>query len=302
MSNSKINLNELLKSSIISKSNTKINGDELICNYPYLINKEKNIEFNNQINQMLKFRYSISDDQFGYYLAGLIEGDGHCSEKEIAITYNILDTNLACYIQNRLNLGHIYKCSGDYIKFTIRKKEEIIKILTLVNGKFYSNYKIEYMLRHNYENRFGIKLLPPIDNNKFSIISNYFLAGFADADSCFYISNPENNSFSSRFIIKQKDTTIINFLKSNIGGNLSLNNSDSCSKYEAAALNVIIKYEEYFDKFPLLSTKYINYILWKKALLIKKENKHLTQQGKKEILELKNSMNSKLYLNFFKLI
>ena len=52
----------------------------------------------------------LNDEQFGHYLAGLIDGDGHFSKTpQLVIAFNELDASLAYFIKSRLGFGNIYK-------------------------------------------------------------------------------------------------------------------------------------------------------------------------------------------------
>ena len=48
----------------------------------------------------------LNDEQFGHYLAGLIDGDGHFSSKQqLIIVFSSADVALAYYIKERLGFG-----------------------------------------------------------------------------------------------------------------------------------------------------------------------------------------------------
>ncbi|KXL41613.1 MAG: hypothetical protein FE78DRAFT_545081 [Acidomyces sp. 'richmondensis'] len=52
----------------------------------------------------------LNDDQFGHYLAGLIDGNGNFNSKqELVIVFNSSDASLAYYIKNRLGFGSVKK-------------------------------------------------------------------------------------------------------------------------------------------------------------------------------------------------
>ena len=51
----------------------------------------------------------LSDDEFGYYLAGLIEGDGWFGYKQLYIILAEQDTSLAYYIKKKFGYGNVYK-------------------------------------------------------------------------------------------------------------------------------------------------------------------------------------------------
>ena len=79
----------------------------------------------------------LNDEQFGQYLAGLIDGDGHFSSKqELVIVFSSLDVNLAYYIKERLSFGSVKKIKNkNAYLLIISKKEGITKIINLINGK-----------------------------------------------------------------------------------------------------------------------------------------------------------------------
>ena len=52
----------------------------------------------------------LSDNDFGHYLAGLIDGDGHFSKApQLVIVFNKLDASLPYFIKSRIGYGNIYK-------------------------------------------------------------------------------------------------------------------------------------------------------------------------------------------------
>ena len=77
----------------------------------------------------------ISDNDFGHYLAGLIEGDGHFSnQQQLIIAFHSLDVSLAYYIKERLGYGSVKKIKNKnaYI-FIISSKEGLKKVINLIN-------------------------------------------------------------------------------------------------------------------------------------------------------------------------
>jgi len=73
---------------------------ETTCNKINSIEKIKNIPKNKP--KQIK---PINSEDFGYYLAGLIDGDGHFSSAEqLVITFHNLDVYLAYYIKKKIRL------------------------------------------------------------------------------------------------------------------------------------------------------------------------------------------------------
>jgi len=74
-----------------------------------------NIEFSSEnikeiSKHVPKHLKSLNDEQFGHYLAGLIDGNGHFSSKQqLVIVFSSPDVSLAYYIKKTLGYGHINK-------------------------------------------------------------------------------------------------------------------------------------------------------------------------------------------------
>jgi hypothetical protein len=91
-----------------------------------------------------------SNKNFNYFLAGLIEGDGtiivpsqlrdkkgRLTYPSIQIVFGLMDLPLALMIQKTLGHGSILRKKGlGAYTYTINNKEGILKIISLVNGKF----------------------------------------------------------------------------------------------------------------------------------------------------------------------
>jgi len=99
------------------------------------------------INKLLLKNYSINkqfrnnDLMLGYYLAGLIEGDGYISINNknkviLGITVNIKDLYLAEKVLNYLGQGFIVKRKTNSIELRFTTVKVLEKIINLVNGKF----------------------------------------------------------------------------------------------------------------------------------------------------------------------
>ena len=62
------------------------------------------------------------------------------------------------------------------------------------------------------------------------------------------------------------------------------------------SLDIIIKY---LDKYPLFSSKYLDYLDWKQIVLLILDNKHYTEEGLIKTDSVRNSMNRKrTYFNW----
>lgn len=92
----------------------------------------------------------LNDIQLGHYLAGLIDGDGHfSSQQQLVIVFDSHDVKLAYYIQEVLGHGQVKKVKDkNAYLFIISKKEGIIRVLNLINGKLITTNKFNQVINN----------------------------------------------------------------------------------------------------------------------------------------------------------
>jgi hypothetical protein len=129
---------------------------------------------------------------------------------------------------------------------------------------------------------------------KNSVLFEQWLVGFTDGDGSFSISQ-QGIGLNTKWILIYKLTQsrynlrILNYIKKELGVG-SITKDGTKAQYlirdKKMIENVIIPI---FDKYPLLTTKYFDYVLLKKALLIL-NNEHLTKEEKNiKLIAIKNS-------------
>jgi hypothetical protein len=74
-------------------------------------------------------------------------------------------------------------------------------------------------------------------------------------------------------------------------GNIGYRSSQDTYYYGSTSFGSAKKVIKYFDNFHLQSTKYNNYIKWRKTYIIVQAKDHLTEIGIDKVLKFKNSMN-----------
>lgn len=81
----------------------------------------------------------LTDDEFGHFLAGLIEGGGWFGYLTLIIVFSIEDTSLAFFIKKRIGYGNVYKIKDkNAVRYICRHSAGLLVILNLINGKFIS--------------------------------------------------------------------------------------------------------------------------------------------------------------------
>ena len=281
-----------------------------------------------------KYLLDSKDSQLGYYIAGLIEADGSIivpKEKSkntptITLSFNIEYKPLALYIKNELGIGSLENIEkNNAVRLVIRSKENILILISLINGKFRTP-KIEKIHKLiNYVNKNWLKSkekfisLKSLDTS--SLNDNSWLAGFSggDANININITWPDKSVnrygqirltfelVQSRINIEdvKKYKSIMNtlylFLKSKLGIHY-ISKFDRSGKQKAWRARIVNKegaivLVNYFYRFPMFSSKYLNYQDWRNVydiLVIKK--KHL---GKNK-LDTYNKVKKKLKMAWIK--
>ena len=237
----------------------------------------------------------LTDNDFGHYLAGLIDGDGHFSKiPQMVIVFNQLDASLAYYIKGRIGFGNIYKVKNkEAVILVVSKGEGIRRVIELINGKIRSDNKFN-QINNNILSNPRFKDLPTISQNKDSNLNNHWLAGFSDADASFQIKLINKNQRTEvrlNYQIDQKENTLLILIKNFLGGNIGYRKSQDTYYYGSTSFGSAVKVIKYFDQYHLLSSKHLNYLKWRKAYILIQNKEHLTESGLEQITKLKKTMN-----------
>lgn len=263
----------------------------------------------------------------------MVEGDGSIkiptslrSQKgkllypSVTIIFAKKDYNLAKFLSAKLE-GTISKSSGDWFVLSLYKLSSLDNFANLVNGKF-KTPKVEALHRLidwlNQSGKFDTIKPLPIDES--DIISTGWLAGFSDSDSNFLISFSKSELGLAKNIrltyrLSQRQeyhrslftsyldilSEIAKLFKTKVTSyeRKRLNPKNDNSYVEKGYLITVVSLSsreeliKYFTKFPLLSSKGLDYLNWVEAhnLVIKRQ--YRTISGSMKLEELKNSMNNK---------
>ena len=225
----------------------------------------------------------LTDNEFGYFLAGLIEGDGWFDKKEVHIIFAESDTPLAYLIKKRIGYGNVCKIKNKKaVRYICKHTTGLLTILTLINGKLVSFPKYNQLIKHEYNKNFKYEILPPL--NKISL-DNHWLSGFTQADGCFHISiaksftHKTGHSVRLEFSIKQNDYTPLKLLYDEIlMGNLSQYSSGVWC-YKSTGFKTAFLLIKYFDSHNLFSSKYVSFLKFRKVYIMITKGQHLENKG-----------------------
>ena len=303
------------------------NTPEFMCRIFYFVYNIK-LYFS---NSFLCYNYSESliklepsdniNSNFSSYLAGLIEGDGSIivpkterslkgklNYPSIQIVFDLRDFPLAQVLQQKLRHGSLSRKKGvNAYVLTINNFEGIILVVNLING-YMRTPKINslFNLIDWLNNRFNINIERKSIDISF-IDSNSWLAGFIDADGHFSVRttissiypkieckfelsqrqidhNKQNNYFFLNIIAKFLNTSI-----------KEIRVTRPKPEYRVRTVNLKgnLILVEYLERFPLFSSKFLNYNDWNKVLNYFRIKEHTKPEAIKEIIKIKSNMNDK---------
>lgn len=282
----------------------------------------KPLDDNTVLVSNLKNNFIKDKELLGSYLAGLIEGDGSIivpikteSKQQrcafIKICFNMNDYELGLYLQRKLGGRILPNKNKTYFEWIISKQTELLCICELING-FFRTPKIEALHRliYYFNSKYHTKLeLKNLDQS--NLDSNAWLAGFTDADGNFSLNITKRIQSFFRIELKQSYTKNV----SQSLGDFSF--FDICSKlasffgvtlYSRTRLQgnkqfysyMIISHSmkshsivrNYFDKYPLFSSKYLNYQDWRLVYVMQLNKEHLTIEGRTKCIDIKRRFNN----------
>lgn len=139
--------------------------------------------------------------------------------------------------------------------------------------------------------------------SEYKLNPNY-IVGFVDAEGCFSIKFKRNKKMKLGWSVyltfeihlHKKDKKLLETIQEFFGGVGTIYvGSDKSYLYSVGSLSEIIDtILPFFDKYPLLSKKYIDYELFKQAALIMQKKEHLIEKGFFKILSIKAVMRNGL--------
>lgn len=252
-----------------------------------------------------KHKKPLNDNQLGHYLAGLIDGDGHFSSaQQLVIVFSAPDAFLAYNLKELLGFGNVKKIKDKNalaspqpaLLLIISKREGILRILNLINGKLRSESKFNQVINNIINNPKYKNIDINFTMNKTNDFDNHWLAGFSDADASFQIKKVERSTRNRpeirlNYQIDQKNNTLLIKIKDYLGGNIGYRKSQDTYYYGSTSFGVAKNVINYFDRYNLQSRKHISYLRWRKVYRLIQNREHLTEKGLIKISRIKILIN-----------
>lgn len=223
---------------------------------------------------------------------------------QIIIVFRIEDYPVAQYLCDFTKCGTIYKYKDrNYVLWRITTIKDVYIIASVING-FIRTPKYETLIRyHTFFNEYfkdfikeGSTIFDILPLDTSPITSNRWAAGFIDADGHFAISITKRKNGNTRIILrfsleqrttyhKYKDiyskssySPIIHALAEAFNGSVySRTRTLNDKTYTSFTIitftpNSNLSICNYLDKYPLLSSKFLDYQSWKNIVILRYED------------------------------
>jgi len=166
---------------------------------------------------------------------------------------------------------------------------------------FERNYPVRIPSNHIIQRRFySIESASKLTQ----LIKPWFMSGFTDAEGCFLIIVRKSHKsklgwqIEANFTINlhSKDLDLLRLIQTYFDGVGRIGKErNSCCDYTVGSLEQIVtKVIPHFDKYPLKTKKYSDYLLFKEAVMIMQSGEHLTKEGLQKIINIRASLNNGL--------
>jgi len=265
----------------------------------------------------------IEGDGIIYSPTALRDATGRIQACRIKIAFEGRDYPYILFLQSKFG-GSIRKLNnGKSYELIISSFNSVVFMANLINGHMRTP-KIEALGRlinflQTYYSHLPIKPLKPLDTSPLE--SNAWLSGMWDADGGFKITISPCADRATGYIVRLQAVLELRRqyhydVSSKLGGSSYINimnavgNLLNCklrhaqrvradtitSSYIAAtsSFGSNVRLVEYFNNFPLFSTKRANYLRWLNLHLMQSRGEHLTQHGLYYALKVKADFNRNL--------
>ena len=128
-----------------------------------------------------------------------------------------------------------------------------------------------------------------------------FITGFTDAEGCFHIMIRKNNSSTGwgvelKFLISldKKDRALLKSIQLTLGIGKIAKSGNNLLQYRVSSIKDLSVVIDHFDKYPLITQKLADFLLFKQAVELVNRKEHLTFGGLQKIVNIKASSNKGL--------
>lgn len=224
------------------------------------------------------------DSDFGSYLAGLFEGDGHFStQKQIVLTLGERDKKLLLSLRSKLGHGHVYKVKDKQAyNWVISNSTGVALFLNFIDGHLRTESKIAQILSRGVVFK---QQSPNLSNPN----NCWWFTGFTEAEGCFYLQvlEPRRETRIS-LIFALKERAVLDYLKSYFQGSAVFYRQNGTYYWGSSTFSSASLVVSYFDQHSLQGEKRLKYNNWRKVYALIVQGAHRTEKGFSFISKVKS--------------
>lgn len=130
-------------------------------------------------------------------------------------------------------------------------------------------------------------------------LNPWFIAGFTDGEGCFSFTLVENKTLKTgwevriafEIAINEKDKALLENIKQHLGVGKIYKKGSNQVRLLVTTLKEIKILVEFFDKFPLITQKYADFLILKEVFNLMVNKEHLTLKGLNKIVAMRDKSN-----------
>jgi hypothetical protein len=242
----------------------------------------------------------MTEQMFAQYLAGLIDADGHFSKiPQCVISFHITDKSLAFFIKSRIGYGTVTK---------VKNKRAYKYVCAHTKGVTYIARLVQPYLNHpSRQDQLKTRVLAPcsepqrtflessFQKNKkekytqpfptVTLCESHWFAGFVEGDGSLQIKTSRDVRVMLQ--IDQKDRVLLDVIKQTFGGYVGFRKDTQTFYYSSTSFENAFALVKYFDCFRMIGRKRLDYVYWRKCVVLISQKRHLTQEGLEQIVAFK---------------
>jgi len=255
--------------------------------------------------------YKFIDPRWLEWFIGFTEGDGAILESKGRLSFVIgqKDVGVLYHIQEVLGFGMVNVFPDrEYGRYAVWDSNHIALLIHLFNGNLVLPKRIDQLkvwLAVYNSKRGNIPIIPLQNAVKLSLNSAW-ICGFSDAECCFNIHITKRPAQKLGFRIKPRFLIVQQFSKEcleeirvlfNTGQVLLKSGSGQYYTYTTDSFKGLAIILDYFNKFPLKTTKQHSFKRWSEIYNFMVKGEHLTKEGFNKIQELAKEVNKHPFKN-----
>jgi len=166
---------------------------------------------------------------------------------------------------------------------------------------FERNYQIKILSNQINKLRFYSTLTVNKTQTQLNI-NPLFVIGLTDAEGCFQIAINKDETYKTGWNVRlfylislhRKDEALLKLIQKFFGVGKIYNSGKDAISYRVYSQKDLIIILEHFDKYPLITQKLADYLLFREVVVLMKSKEHLTQDGFQAIVNIRASVNKGL--------